>query len=394
LSNILGATDWRRGAFEPPEIDARQALDRAIELAPESPDTQIAIAMYYTGPYGPGYGEPGYLDKAFNASLQAVRARPNDARALTAMGLALRMRGEFEASAHLLEKAVSLSPNNIEMLEATRAAHTAMRHWQRAEELIDRAIALEPDAFVHWWMKAHNRLAATGSFGEARAVLERAPREIPRAYGSLALDIWAGKFEEVIAWAEDWRATLPGDVGSLTSQQIISVGYAAYAFVRAGRAQQGRELADMSRRWQLRWLEAEPDQPVALFSLARMEALLGNREAALETCRRAVEAAGSDVYTRGAVLEVQAGVAAHLGEHEMALDLLEQLYNAHYWGFPLNRHLLETVSFWDPLRDHPRFQALVRKAPIEETWNPHAASAEEILADLHARAGAPASQGT
>jgi hypothetical protein len=51
-----------------------------------------------------------------------------------------------------------------------------------------------------------------------------------------------------------------------------------------------------------------------------------------------------------------ARVLAHFGEQEAAIDLLEEMLPAPSW---LTVHLLDIDPIWDPLRDHPRFQALV-----------------------------------
>jgi hypothetical protein len=53
-----------------------------------------------------------------------------------------------------------------------------------------------------------------------------------------------------------------------------------------------------------------------------------------------------------------ARILAHFGEHEEAIDLLGEMLPAPSWH---TVHLLQVDPAWDPLRDHPRFQALLEK---------------------------------
>lgn len=46
-----------------------------------------------------------------------------------------------------------------------------------------------------------------------------------------------------------------------------------------------------------------------------------------------------------------------LGEHDRALDLLEQVYRERAWEL----RLLRVEPLFDPLRSNPRFAALVEK---------------------------------
>jgi hypothetical protein len=52
------------------------------------------------------------------------------------------------------------------------------------------------------------------------------------------------------------------------------------------------------------------------------------------------------------------GPRPHFGELDAAIDLLEGLLPAPSW---LSVPVLEIDPIWDPLRDHPRFQALLEK---------------------------------
>ncbi len=65
-----------------------------------------------------------------------------------------------------------------------------------------------------------------------------------------------------------------------------------------------------------------------------------------------------DAYDSRLVAEERARVLAQAGELDAALDEIEQLLAGP--GY-LSVHTLRLDPLWDPLREHPRFQALLAK---------------------------------
>jgi serine/threonine-protein kinase len=105
-----------------------------------------------------------------------------------------------------------------------------------------------------------------------------------------------------------------------------------------------RKLADHHVR---RAIELDPGQPEYELFKAYVEARLGRSERARESLRHAQ--ADVDIIARSAIVHVA------LGEHELALDDLERALDEQPWTV-LN---LKLYPWYDPLRDEPRFQALV-----------------------------------
>jgi hypothetical protein len=112
-----------------------------------------------------------------------------------------------------------------------------------------------------------------------------------------------------------------------------------------------------------------------LVSLIHAYMGLQERSAAMEGAGRLLEELGATAEgspegpSRGSACRsvearlrcaVVARVYAHFGEHEAAIDLLEELLPAPSW---LTVPILEVDPIWDPLRDHPRFQALLETPP-------------------------------
>ena len=86
--------------------------------------------------------------------------------------------------------------------------------------------------------------------------------------------------------------------------------------------------------------------------LGRSYALSGRREDARRIIKQMMSSGDPDVQSGGLAI-----VEAALGENQAALDWLDKAYEA--------RHVLISYSkihpFLDPLRNEPRFQAMMRK---------------------------------
>jgi serine/threonine-protein kinase len=86
------------------------------------------------------------------------------------------------------------------------------------------------------------------------------------------------------------------------------------------------------------------------------------KEKAIQTAKKAVELEPIDknAWVWGAPDRHKwlAHVYSMVGEYDKALDEIELLLSIHYgfttWDLKLN-------PFWDPMRDHPRFQKLINK---------------------------------
>ena len=87
---------------------------------------------------------------------------------------------------------------------------------------------------------------------------------------------------------------------------------------------------------------------------------MGRREEALREARRLQQSVvyREDAYDGSQVAEDRARILAEAGEADAALDEIERLLAG---PSLLSVHTLRLDPLWDPIRDHPRFQALLAK---------------------------------
>jgi tetratricopeptide (TPR) repeat protein len=125
-----------------------------------------------------------------------------------------------------------------------------------------------------------------------------------------------------------------------------------------------RAFTDVREQTTLR-VEQAPDDARGFCVLGLAQAALGNKEAAIEHGRRAVELLpiNKDAVDGPLLVGYLAVIYAWSGETEQALQHLEVATSIpSYWSYGN----LKLHPQWDPLREHPRFQQIVeRLAPRE-----------------------------
>jgi hypothetical protein len=100
-------------------------------------------------------------------------------------------------------------------------------------------------------------------------------------------------------------------------------------------------------------------------TIAQMYAGVGDKPNALREAKRAVELEGDDTYYAPAAEEALASVEAQTGQTASAVARLPKLLKSHYFSWlsyaPLTPALLRIDPVWDPLRDDPQFQKLIKE---------------------------------
>ena len=109
---------------------------------------------------------------------------------------------------------------------------------------------------------------------------------------------------------------------------------------------------------------ASPEDPRLRSSLGIVYAALGRKDDAIREGIRATELLTRSMdgfYYLPYVVDL-AHIYTIVGEDEAALDQIEYLLTNPSW---ISAPFLEKDPRWDPLRDHPRFQALLEKYEVD-----------------------------
>ncbi len=330
------------------------ALDRATELAPAAFETQMARAEYHRR-----------VTQDLDAALEALRAaeavRPNDADLLMSRGITLRIAGRWDEALATFERAARLDPLNADVARDLGATSHWLGRFADAERYYDRAIALSPSNPRFYAEKFDFLLTALGDTARARALADTVG-------ASGLVDRYPSRYAGWLAQLDYVRRDYETARDVIISQRVPR-GYALLTSVYYATNDRERllGLADslrIVRQGQLdEALKAEAPPTVIAFSHANLGiqySYLGQREAAIREAEQATEtfAASTDAINYPRLLFSVALIYVRTGDHDRAIDLLETTLSAPH---PWTAAWLALDPDYDPLRGHPRFQALLRK---------------------------------
>jgi serine/threonine protein kinase/tetratricopeptide (TPR) repeat protein len=166
---------WLRWQFGQQEQlpKAKQAIEKAQQLAPDLAETHMAWGWYYY------WGSRDY-NKAMKHFTIIQGRQPNDAEAMFAIGSINYRQGNWEQAVVHREKALELDPQNHDWLSSLGQIYLFMRRYAEAERHLNRAIFLAPDIPDTYIHKYHLYLSWLGSTERAERVLEQATGRIDR----------------------------------------------------------------------------------------------------------------------------------------------------------------------------------------------------------------------
>ncbi|MGD8868993.1 MAG: tetratricopeptide repeat protein, partial [Gemmatimonadales bacterium] len=335
---------------------ARQAVDRALQLAPDLAEAHMALGDYHY------YGRLDY-ERALEQYLWVLRRQPGNSDAAALIAWIQRRQGDWERSIINAERALDLDPRNTVWVTGQAQNYFYTRQYDLAEPYFQRAIALASDVpYYHRWA-AWFYLTWDGTTDRAYSLLQRAFYRIDPAQllvGSEASWILLNVF------GADYAPTL--ERMTVDEPGVDSAYYyLAKAHVNSRLSQQdvARAYYDSARIVLEARLDGEPQHLVPHNALGIAYAGLGQRESAIRHGQLGVEllSVSRDAVTGPTRVLDLARIYVMVGEYEAAIDQIEYLLSI---PAPISGALLRVDPFWDPLRSYARFQALVEANRTEE----------------------------
>ena len=328
---------------------ADAAIARAVRLAPD--DSEV-IRLEGTYAY---YGYRDYA-RALRQFEKVLRLQPSNAGAIFSSGLVQRRQGRITEGNRNLIRGVELDPGNPLYLNQLANALVDQRQWDEALAVQRRLIALRPNDLTAQGRLVRLQYQATGSTKEAEAWLAGlTPAHFNSAYIVSVRTYWAAVKDDFEEWKRlDSLQPDYADSGSQPGEQAIAAAMrlTLHGDIQGARARLGNLSVEMKSL-----LERQPSNALLWGEFAKLEAVLGEKEAALRDAQKGVDLLppSLDAVDGRSTLWNRAAVYAWTGEKDRAIAELTKVLEV---GFVSTWGVRESVYF-APLRGDPRFEALL-----------------------------------
>jgi tetratricopeptide (TPR) repeat protein len=329
---------------------AKDALDRALALAPDLPETHLAFGYYRY------YGSRDYAG-ALAEFRQAEKGLPNSADVLEAIAALQRRLGHLDEAIVEQRRAVELDPRNAHACWDLATTYMMLRRFPEALATVDRALAWVPTnrdlGLIS--MKAEIFLA-TGDLQAMKPLLAN-PRLDPNPRAVYAL--FQRSYAEATEILSKALATETDRKARNIEKLLLGLTQQRAGDVAAARATYQGALQDFRRQLD----KMAPDS----FAAAQTHAFLGWAYAGLGEAAAAIAEGQKAMIIHptskdpvdGPYLERDmAQIYALLGDADLAIPILKRLLQIPYDG-AITPALLRLDPVWDQIRDDLRFQELV-----------------------------------
>jgi serine/threonine protein kinase/tetratricopeptide (TPR) repeat protein len=357
LSTVHGMIYWHR--YDPSPARAarqREEAEAALRLAPDLPQAHIAMGFAHY------WGRRDYR-RALEEFAIALKGLPNNAILWAAIGAVHRRLGNWKEAVAAFEKATQLNPRAADLFyDHGGDTYQGMHRYAEAVRAYNQALRLAPDLHGAAIAKGWTYVSWQGQLDTLRTALSRLPRDAD--IGELGTR--AAQYVQLLYWERQadslLQVLLMMQVPVFEGQDFFMPRslYTAWAHQLRGDRSAAHAAFDSALALLDSALRELPDDFRVHAARGLTLAGLGRRDEAIQEARWLQQ---SEVYREDAIqgphlAEARAQILAQVGEASTALEEIARLLAEFSW---LSVHKLRLDPTWDPIRDQPRFKALLAK---------------------------------
>jgi TolB-like protein/Tfp pilus assembly protein PilF/predicted Ser/Thr protein kinase len=332
---------------------AKAALDRAMALAKNDPETPLAAANFR-------YHCLLDFEGALEECRRSIQRQPSFAVPLFMSAMIMRRQSRFAEALDTCQRALKLDPLRPLIVGETGSTALQMRRYDEAAGYYDRAIALAPDRTQARAWRSMLELQGRGDVAKARRFLEELRHRGPTE----AFVEWC----EVLFAERDLAKTLAfierhgQDVYEDQAWHAPKSWFVAESHRLLGNPEDAKpHYLQAVSYLEPKLAENLQDDRLSI-ALSIALAGLGRTDEAARLIAGVVERtpASRDAINGPTNLLLQAIVHAGMGDSATALRVLDTILNC---PFQVSPAYLRISPYWDKLRDLPEFQELASAPP-------------------------------
>ena len=315
----IALTRLYTNGFPSPELAgrAKEALDRAVALSPDAPQSHLAAARYRT-----------LITRNANLSASemdlALRSAPNDAEVLSAAGLDDVQKGDFGSALAKLERAREIDPRSYTTLYNLGQVYDALGRTADAEAAAAAALVVRPgDLAALQWISMMR--VAQGNMAGARDGL-RAAAHVRRERAALAAQ-FAGFQENTWILDPEVRALVFRLTPSAFDGDRAWWGQSlSSAYWQSGDLARARAYADSAIPLSKSQADGAPNDPQLRVLYGLVLAYAGKATEARAAAELALKLEDKRTGQRDYILLNAVRIELALGNKARALDYIEQMH--------------------------------------------------------------------
>jgi len=329
---------------------ARQTLERAIELAPDAPESHLAMAQYH-------YNGTLDYDAALRELAIAEQGMPGTAEIFKTRAFIQRRANNWEDARLNLGRAVELDPRNVDTLGHLADTILHLRNYAAAERYNARRLDIAPDNRNANMKQVMIPMFRDGDFTGLKTALGGQREMSFRDYFAWLGALYEQDYDMALRYLEDWGV----EVDDNTNRYMPIESFYGVTYALAGQSELAAPRFEAARTHVETALEEVPDDARLYVALGEALLGLGERGQAIRAAARAVELMprSTDALIASWIqLDAIKRVLAPAGFNDVLIEQLDDYLTQNGWWSI--EGLLPDPRF-DPVRDDSRFQEIVEK---------------------------------